>query len=110
MPSTKSAAVIKTLRKLFKTHGLPHVIVSDNGTAFKSSKMKELLRLNAVRFTYIAPYQPASNGRAESLVREMKSALKKLTQVDTRCKILRFFLFKQHSTPHSDTAGRLRES
>ncbi|XP_042149215.1 uncharacterized protein K02A2.6-like isoform X3 [Ixodes scapularis] len=49
-----------------------------------------------------APYHPASNGRAERMVREVKSALKKLTQGDTQCKISRF-LFKQHTTPHSDT-------
>ncbi|XP_040075947.1 uncharacterized protein K02A2.6-like [Ixodes scapularis] len=75
MPSTKSAAVITALRKLFATHGLPDVIVSDNGTAFKSAEMKEFLKLNAVRFIYTAPYHPASNGRAE----------------------------RMHTTPHSDT-------
>lgn len=102
MPSMTSTAVIRSLRKCFATHGLPDVIVSDNGTAFTSQEMQDFLRLNAVRFMYTAPYHPASNGRAERMVREVKATLKKQSQGDTQCRISRF-LFKQHTTPHSVT-------
>lgn len=102
MPSLKSSAVIEKLRRLFATHGLPDLVVSDNGTAFVSKEMQTFLKLNGVRFMYTAPYHPSSNGRAERMVRELKSSLKKQKHGDTFCKVSRF-LFKQHSTPHATT-------
>lgn len=57
---------------------------------------------NGVRYMYTAPYHPASNGRAERMVRELKCALRKQSQGTVACKVSRF-LFKQHSTPHSET-------
>lgn len=100
MPSIKTLAVIATLRALFATHGVPDVIVSDNETAFTSEQMQAFLKFNGIRAVFTAPYHPASNGRAERMVREVKEALKKLSGNDTQCKLSRFLL-KQHTTPHS---------
>lgn len=85
--STKSTAIINCLRSLFATHGLPDVIVSDNGTAFMSAEMKEFLKFNAINFIYTAPYHPAHNCRAKKRVREFKAALKKQIKSNTQCKI-----------------------
>ncbi|XP_049275856.1 uncharacterized protein K02A2.6-like [Rhipicephalus sanguineus] len=102
MPSMKTSAVISALRALFATHGVPDVIVSDNGTAFTSEEMQAFLKLNGIRSVFTAPYHPSSNGRAERMVREVKEALKKQSGNDTQCKISRF-LYKQHTTPHSES-------
>lgn len=102
MPSMKSSAVVTSLRKMFATHGVPDVIVSDNGTAFIGAELQTFLKLNGVRTVFAAPYHPASNGRAERMVREVKEALKKQQEGTTQCKIARF-LFKQHTMQHSVT-------
>lgn len=76
LSSMKAAAVVTSLRKMFATYGVPDVIVSDNGTAFTSAELRTFLKCNGVRTVFTAPYHPASNGRAERMVREVKEALK----------------------------------
>ncbi|KAL0148659.1 hypothetical protein M9458_055986, partial [Cirrhinus mrigala] len=73
--SMSSSAVINTLRLLFATHGLPDVIVSDNGTAFTSSEFQEFAERNGIRHVTTAPYHPSSNGQAERMVQTTKEAL-----------------------------------
>lgn len=48
------------------------------------------------------PYHPTTNGRAEKMVRELKTALRKQEHGTLSYKVARF-LFKQHTTPHSGT-------
>lgn len=52
MSSMKTFAVISVLRALFATHGVPDVIVSDNGTTFTSDEMQAFLKLNGIRCVY----------------------------------------------------------
>lgn len=85
MSSMSSAAVITTLRQLLATHGLPDVIVSDNGTAFTS-----------------AEFNPSSNGQAERMVQTTKEALGRILKGDWQTRLARFLL-AQHRTPHSAT-------
>ncbi|RLU24508.1 hypothetical protein DMN91_002597 [Ooceraea biroi] len=73
MASTTSRAVIGELRKLFATHGLPQVIVSDNGTAFNSEEMRNFAAANGIRLSFIPAYHPASNEQAECMVQETKN-------------------------------------
>ncbi|XP_037504900.1 uncharacterized protein K02A2.6-like [Rhipicephalus sanguineus] len=102
MTSARAPVVIERLRKMFATYGLPDLIVSDNGEVFTSEEMQSFLKINGIQSMYTAPYHPSSNGRAECMVRELKCALKKQSQGTLACKVSRF-LFKQHSTPHSET-------
>lgn len=62
---------------MFAIHGVPHVVISDNRTAFTSTELQTFLKCNGVRVVFTAPYHPASNSRAERMVREVKEALKK---------------------------------
>lgn len=77
MTSLHSSAVIEWLRKMFAAYGLPDLMVSDNGTAFTSREMQSFLKLNGTDNMYTTPCHPASNGRAERMVRELKCALRK---------------------------------
>ncbi|XP_015276986.1 PREDICTED: uncharacterized protein K02A2.6-like, partial [Gekko japonicus] len=84
MKSTTSLAVIHALRRLFATHGLPDVIVSDNGPQFVSEEFRLFLTSNGIRQMTSAPFHPASNGQAERMVRTAKEALGKMRRLTTR--------------------------
>ena len=49
--STASAAV-KSLRRIFALHGLPQVLVSDNGPAFVGQEFGDFLKKNGVRHMF----------------------------------------------------------
>ena len=74
VPSVSSHSTISVLRSIFTTHGLPEIIVSDNGTAFTSMEFAEFTRRNGIRHNFTAPYHPSSNGLAERAVQTMKTA------------------------------------
>ena len=95
-----SAATIEHLHSIFATHGLPEMLVSDNGSVFTSSEFEEFTKQNGIRHVRSAPYHPASNGFAERAVQTFKSYMKKETNgtVDTR---VSRFLYR--TTPHSTT-------
>ena len=75
--SATSAVTIRKLRQSFSNHGIPDLIVSDNGTNFTSSEMEGFLRSNGVQHICSAPYHPASNGLAERAVQTLKNSLRK---------------------------------
>eukprot|EP00731_Ephydatia_muelleri_P012870 Em0007g180a len=66
--STSSQQTIRELRHLFATHGLPEIVVSDNGTAFSSTEFGCFVKHNGIRHIRCAPYHPSSNGLAERAV------------------------------------------
>ena len=72
LESTTSKAVVKALKIHFSRHGIPKVVVSDNGPQFAS----ETFRLFAEKwnFTHVtsSPGYPQSNGKAESAVKAVK--------------------------------------
>ena len=100
-PSSQQA--IKALRHIFSTHGLPEVLVTDNGSAFTSMDFATFVKRNGFRHIRCAPYHPASNGLAERAVQTFKEAMKKMVtggDLDTH---LSRFLFQYRLTPHSTT-------
>ena len=66
--------MIKHLRSLFATHGLPEMIVSDNGSVFTSIEFQDFCTKNGIKHVKSAPYHPASNGLAERTVQMYKEA------------------------------------
>ena len=99
-PSTTSAATTKAPRSIFSTHGLPEILVSDNGSAFTSNEFKTFLKENGIRHITTAPYHPAGNGLAERAVQTFKEALKKESAVDLDTQLAKF-LFRYRITPHA---------
>ena len=63
-----SEAAICCLQSVFATHGLPEIIVSDNGPTFISELFAAFLSQNGIHHNKSAPYHPASNGLAERAV------------------------------------------
>ncbi|XP_033024230.1 uncharacterized protein K02A2.6-like [Lacerta agilis] len=64
-----SAAVIKVLRRLFATHGLPGTVVSDNGAAFVSNEFRGFLRIARMLFLqHATPCTATGKSPAELLL------------------------------------------
>ena len=100
--STTSRTTIDVLRAIFATHGLPEMLVSDNGTAFTSGEFATFTKQNGICHVTSAPYHPASNGLAERAVQTFKEGLKKTRATDVMTGLARF-LFQYRITPHSTT-------
>ncbi|XP_058031613.1 uncharacterized protein K02A2.6-like [Ahaetulla prasina] len=98
MKSTTAEATIRVLERIFATHGLPDIVVSDNGPQFTSASFQSFLARHGIRHAPTAPFHPAANGRAERAVRSAKEALAKLVSGDWRDKIATYLL-AQHTTP-----------
>ena len=47
--SATSQITMEKLRTIFVTHGLPEMLVSDNGSVFSSAEFKEFTSRNAIR-------------------------------------------------------------
>ena len=97
-----SSTTITVLRSIFAAHGIPELLVSDNGSVFTSAEFKNFTQHNGIRHTTSAPYHPATNGLAERAVQTFKSFLKK-TPDGTLEDRLSKFLFNYRLTPHSTT-------
>ncbi len=58
--------VVAVLERLAKTHGLPQVITTDNGTEFTSRAVDEWAHRNGVKMDFIRPGKPIENAYIES--------------------------------------------
>ena len=104
MSSTTASTTIRALRFLFVTHGLPEVIVSDNGPQFVAQEMKDFLKSSGIRHCLSSPYHPASNGEVERAVRTFKESMKTMKdEPGTQANILARFLLSYRTTPHTAT-------
>ena len=97
-----STSTIQKLRAIFSTHGLPEVIVSDNGTVFTSTEFQEFVKRNNIKHIRTAPYHPSSNGQVERAVQTFKESMKKTSSESLETSVARF-LFHYRITPHSTT-------
>ena len=98
-----SRVTIERLRTLFATHGIPEIVVSDNGTAFTSAEFSQFMTKNGIRHVKIAPHHPSSNGLAERAVKTFKEGMKKCISSSSEsieCCLSRV-LFQYRITPHS---------
>ena len=78
MSSTTAQATVQQLRKMFATHGLPQMIIFDNGPQFVSEEFKQFCSSRGIQHNTIAPYHPHSNGEAERLVETFKQSTDKV--------------------------------
>ena len=97
-----SAITIAKLRHTFAIHGLPDMIVSDNGTAFTSAEFKDFCTQNGIKHVTSAPYHPSSNGCAERAVGIVKDGIKRMRGGDMEANLERF-LFDYRITPQMTT-------
>ena len=65
------------MKAQFSHHGIPDVLVSDNGPQFASREFKEFATQWEFQHVTSSPYHPKSNGKAESAVKVVKGLFKK---------------------------------
>jgi transposase InsO family protein len=95
-----TAAVQAELDRLFRDHGLPQAIRSDNGPPFASTGAGGLTRLSArwakmgVRLERIEPGKPQQNGRHERMHRTLKAETCAPPADDPEAQQARFDVFR----------------
>lgn len=75
LPNMTSSAVIAVLKAIFARHGIPEVLVSDNGRQFVSDEFKLFAKNWNFQHRTSSPYFPTSNGEAERAVQTAKRIL-----------------------------------
>ncbi|BHF83063.1 hypothetical protein SprV_0802620400 [Sparganum proliferum] len=86
-------------------HGLPEVLVSDNGSQFTSSSFEDFCRQHNIQHLRSPPYHPQSNGQAERFVDTFTRALLKARGEGTTDEIVQAFLFSYRTPPNPASPG-----
>ena len=104
MSTTSAKATVTTLRDIFSRHGLPEIIVSNNGPQFTATEFEQFCTSNGILHRTSAAYKPSTNGQAERVVQILKSAIKQacLTNADVDT-VISNHLLVYRTTPHSTT-------
>ncbi|XP_062698523.1 uncharacterized protein K02A2.6-like [Aedes albopictus] len=84
---TTAKLVNRKFASFFARFGLPDIVVTDGGPPFNSQEFMDFLRHQGVKILKSPPYNPASNGQAERMVRVVKDVLKKFL-IDNQTKSL----------------------
>lgn len=74
---TTTTTTIDAIKAIFATHGIPDIVVSDNGPQFSSHAFHEFAENYGFCHVTSSPRYPQSNGEAERAVRTLKNLLKK---------------------------------
>ena len=77
LKNTDSAAVIDKLKSVFARHGVPEVLISDNGPQYSSAEFAEFARSYGFTHVTSSPKYPRANGAAERSVQTLKGILRK---------------------------------
>ena len=72
LENTSSSTVVHHTKSILARHGIPNVIVSDNGPQFTAKEYQKFTREWGVQHTTSSPYYPQSNGLVEKSVQIIK--------------------------------------
>ena len=77
LTSLTSEHTIVVMKEVFATHGIPDVIMSDNGPQFSAKAFAQFAKSYGFTHTTRSPRYPQANGEAERAVMTLKDILKK---------------------------------
>ena len=64
--------------------GVPHRIISDNGTPFVNSEVRKMLEFYQVKHHRLSPHYPQANGQVEATNKTLIKIISKMSQEYTR--------------------------
>ena len=73
LKETTSEKVIEFCKSQFARHGIPDIVISDNGPQFSSEKFRQFAACYKFEHRTSSPYYPQSNGKAEKAVQTVKN-------------------------------------
>jgi len=76
LSGTTTKSVVSAMKPIFARHGIPDMIVSDNGPQYASQEFKDFATAYDFQHITSSPYHPQGNGEAERAVKTIKSLLK----------------------------------
>ena len=102
--STKSSTLFTNLDRIFSVHGIPEIIISDNGPPFNSDEFSRYNLAIGSKHHRITPRWPQANGEVEKFNQPL---LKTIQAAVVEGKVwkqeLQRFLLQYRTTPHSTT-------
>lgn len=75
--ATSAKAVIERMKSIFARHGIPEVLVTDNGPQFSATEFKNFAQHYGFQHITTSPRYPQANGEIERMVKTIKSFVKK---------------------------------
>ena len=104
LKKTDAQHVIRSMEAIFRTHGLPEAVRSDNGPPFASREFEGFLDYLGIEHKKGVPYWPQSNGQVERC-NETVLKIIRIAQLEGRDwkKALKDFLFHYRTTPRTVT-------
>ena len=74
----------KLVTEFFPRHGIPEIIITDQGGEFNANEFREMLREIGVTHKRTTPYFPQTNGKTETFNRTLKEMLERLVNNNYR--------------------------
>ena len=104
LKKTDAQHVIKSMEAIFRTHGLPGTVRSDNGAPFGVKEFEAFLEYLGIEHKKGVPYWPQSNGEVERC-NETLLKIVRISRLEARDwrKAHQDFLFQYRVTPHTVT-------
>ena len=77
LSSVTSRAIISAIRPHFARHGIPDIVITDNGPQYVSWEFEQFSQSWGFQHQTSSPRYPQGNGKAENCVKTVKNLLKK---------------------------------
>lgn len=74
---TTSSEIINNVKSVFAAHGIPDIMMSDNGPQFSSAEFAQFAKSYGFTHVTSSPRFPQANGEAERAVQTLKTLMKK---------------------------------
>ena len=99
--------VAEALLEVYSRVGIPREVLTDMGSQFTSSVMREVSRLLTIRQLTTSPYNPRCNGMVERFNGSLKTMLKRMCAEQPRDwdRYLAPLLFAYREAPHESLGG-----
>ena len=102
--STSAKVTVPKLERIFATHGIPHILKSDNGPPFPGREFYAFMKELGTKHKPSIPLSPQGNGEVESFMKPLEKAICTAVAENKYYKRVIFkFLLNYRATPHSTT-------